>query len=408
MLAGLPYVVWPVGSLFILASRKKDDPFLHYHAVQGGLFGAAMLAMCIVALVALGIAFRLLPGSSTYLPGMLGLVVLFGGGTVATLIFFAAIFLGWRATEGEMIRLPLAGDYAEGKMLDHTGMTRREFIDMLEKSFIEPNPNEPEPIPFPAYGAGALSGRAAEVLAQRSVEDASPASLKAAEILAHRQAQQAKAQQAKAEQQAALAAAQQKSNLAAQQAAALLAAQRKSNLAAGAPRPAVQQQPAPPPQQQGRPPAAQPQRPAAAPQPPGASARPSSAQALGASSLPAQPARPSSAQAPLGASSLPAQPADGSRAKSYPLIGGTSGGNVLQPSPPQRSAQPPQKSVSPSGWQQSPGQGQPMPPQQTPAAGGNSSQVKEVDLVRHYKERRNAAQQQSDALRNWLSAVDDA
>lgn len=359
MLAGLPYVVWPVGSLFILASRKKDDPFLHYHAVQGGLFGAAMSAFCLLSLIALAIAFRLLPGSSTYLPGMLGMGVLFGGGLLATMIFFMAIFLGWRATEGEMIRLPFAGDFAEGKMLDHTGMTRREFLEMLEKSFIEPNPNEPEPIPFPAYGTPAVSGKAAEVLAQRPDGGATPASQKAAEILAHRQAKQAAAQQAQAAQQAALQASQQAANLAAKQAAALLAAQQAA------------------------------QRPAAPP------ARPTAQQ---------QPPKP--VQTPTPAARPPA--VEDGRAKSYPLIGGSAGGNVLQPSPPQRSAQPPQKSQSPSGWQQSPGQGQPsMPPSQGSPGMVSNPQVKEVDLVRHYKERRTSAQQQTEALRDWLSAVDD-
>ena len=43
-----------------------------------------------------------------------------------------------------------------------------------------------------------------------------------------------------------------------------------------------------------------------------------------------------------------------------------------------------------------------MPPAQ------GTPQVKEVDLVRHYKERRTpSAPQQSDALREWLSSVDD-
>lgn len=337
MLAGLPYVVWPVGSLFILASRKKDDPFLYYHAVQGAIFGAAMLALSIASFIGLAIVFRLLPGSSTYLPGILGMATLAGGGTILTAIFFTALFLAWRATEGEMVRLPFAGDFAEGKMLDHTGMTRRQFEQMLEESFIEPAAAEPEPIPFPEYGAPALTGKAAEVMATRSPDAATPASLKAAEILAHRQAKQAAAEKAQAAAQAALAAQQQAADLAAKQAAALQAAQKSAQ------RPPAAQQQAPrqpqgqvPPSQTGRPAGQQQQRSQTAP-------------GNGPGQSPQRPPGPPQAPAPEG------------RAKSYPLIRDSS---------------------------------------------ESAPQVKEVDLIRHYKERRPAAPQ-SDALRNWLSAVDD-
>jgi uncharacterized membrane protein len=365
----MPYVLWPVGSIFVLASRKKDDPYLHYHAVQGGLFGAAMLAVLFFSFLGLGITFRLLPGSSTFLPGMLGMATIAAGGLISMAVFFAAIFLGWRATEGEMIRLPFAGDFAEGKMLDHTGMTRREFLEMLEKSFIEPN-QELAPIPFPeAPEATVLKGKAAELMATRAAQDATPATQKAAELLAQHQAKQAAAQQSKAAQAAALAASQQAAALAAQQAAALQAAQR-------------------PPAQPGS---------GVVSRPPAADARPAAA-----------PARPQA-----------------SEVKSYPLIG--AGGQSGQ-RPPAAPGQPPR----PVGAGGQPGQRPPAAPGQPPrpvGAGGQSGQrppaapgqaprpavsggappapsIKEVDLIRHYKERRSAAQQ-TEALKNWLSTVDE-
>lgn len=156
MLAGLPYVVWPIGSAFILASRKKDDPFLHYHAVQALLAGAVMLVLSIIAFVVMVVMFRVMPGTSTLVPGILGMAIMFGGGAIAMVVFFTALFLGWRATAGEMLRIPYLGDYAEEKMLDHTGMTRREFVSMLEESLIEPNPDDEAPIPFPGSQADRL------------------------------------------------------------------------------------------------------------------------------------------------------------------------------------------------------------------------------------------------------------
>lgn len=146
MLAGLPYVVWPVGSAFILLSRKREEPFLHYHAVQalaaGGVLAVALLAL----MLGLFLTFRVMPGSAQYGGAVLGMTVMLGGGTLLMGVLLTALFLGWRATEGEMLRLPIIGDFAEEKMLDMTGMTRRQFETMLEASL---QPIKDEEIPFP-------------------------------------------------------------------------------------------------------------------------------------------------------------------------------------------------------------------------------------------------------------------
>ena len=146
MLAGLPYVVWPIGSLFILGSRKKEDPFLHYHAVQALLTGAVLAAFSFVLILFFSLAFRVAPGTASYGGGLFGLGFVLGGLGVAFTVFLTAVFLGWRATEGEMIRIPFLGDIAENKMLDQTGMTRRQFTEMCERA-MEPMPEEE--IPFP-------------------------------------------------------------------------------------------------------------------------------------------------------------------------------------------------------------------------------------------------------------------
>lgn len=147
MLAGLPYVVWPIGSLFILASRKKEDPFLHYHAVQALLAGGAMALGVLIVILVMIVGFRVMPGSASYIPAFLGFGTIVVSGSVALAILLTAVFLGWRATEGEMLKIPILGDYAEEKMLDQTGMTRREFAEMCERAMV---PEEPEEeIPFP-------------------------------------------------------------------------------------------------------------------------------------------------------------------------------------------------------------------------------------------------------------------
>lgn len=146
MLAGLPYVVWPIGSAFILLSRKKEEPFLNYHAWQALLAGGVMAVTLAVLTLALFLFFRVMPGSTHYASVTFGLLVMCGGGALLLGVLLAALFLGWRATEGEMLRLPVLGDFAEEKMLDMTGMTRRQFETMLETSL---HPIKDEAIPFP-------------------------------------------------------------------------------------------------------------------------------------------------------------------------------------------------------------------------------------------------------------------
>ncbi len=150
MLAGLPYVVWPVGTLFILATPKREEPFLVYHAWQALLTGLALSVISLAAFLGTALIFRLLPGTANYLPGFLGMSLFFVGLGIFVLAFFTAVFLGWRATEGDLIRIPYIGDFAEGKMLDQTGMTRRQFMGYQEEARAQQEPVE-EKIPFPKF-----------------------------------------------------------------------------------------------------------------------------------------------------------------------------------------------------------------------------------------------------------------
>lgn len=147
MLAGLPYVVWPIGSFFILASRKKEEPFLCYHAIQALLSGAIMCLLVLGVTVLLFLGFRVLPGSASYAPAVISLGTLGVGAVTLVSLFLSALFLGWRATEGEMLRLPFLGDFAEQKMLDQTGMTRRQFEQIRDEA--DQQVEVEEEIPFP-------------------------------------------------------------------------------------------------------------------------------------------------------------------------------------------------------------------------------------------------------------------
>lgn len=190
MLAGMPYVVWPIGSLFILASNKKDDPFLHYHAVQALLAGAVLGSGFFLLMLGLFVSFRVMPGTSTYIPAFFSMGFLLGGGALVLGLLLTAVFLGWRATEGEMLRLPFIGDYAEDKMLDHTGMTRRQFEAMLVASMAPEN--QEEEIPFPEL-------KRSTSLPQ-SVETTTPKETAMDRLEAARRARAARENQARAQQ----------------------------------------------------------------------------------------------------------------------------------------------------------------------------------------------------------------
>jgi len=193
MLAGLPYVVWPIGSAFILASRKKEDPFLYYHAIQALLAGAVMAAGVVILLVGLFLYFRIMPGAASYAPAVISLGALFGGIGLALAILLTAIFLGWRATEGEMLKLPFIGEYAEERMVDESGMTRRQFVEMMERSVKSPQELEEE-IPFPEPAPGKVIATAPAPKPMSAI-DRLEAARKAREEAARAQQEQTQASQ---------------------------------------------------------------------------------------------------------------------------------------------------------------------------------------------------------------------
>lgn len=128
MLSGLSYPLWPIAPAFVLYSSKREDPFLYFHALQGLAFGAvSTIAAGLVGLI-VALLFRILPGSSTLLPGIMGIVVFTGGILGLLAIFLISLFLGWRASAGELMRLPVLGEWAETRMLCATGMTAEDFV----------------------------------------------------------------------------------------------------------------------------------------------------------------------------------------------------------------------------------------------------------------------------------------
>ena len=132
MLSGLCYPFWMFTPPFVLASSKREDPFLLFHALQGVALGVLSTLVTCFGMVAMWVAFSCLPTSSVYF-GALGMMLLMGFLAFGGLLFGVSIFYGWQASSGRFTRIPGLGDLCEGRMalmLDlHPDQLRRLAVD---------------------------------------------------------------------------------------------------------------------------------------------------------------------------------------------------------------------------------------------------------------------------------------
>lgn len=132
MLSGLCYPFWMFTPPFVLASSKREDPFLLFHALQGVALGVLSTLVTCFGMVAMWVAFSCLPTSSIYF-GALGMMLLIAFLGFAGLLFGVSIFYGWQASSGHFTRIPGIGELCEarmGLMLDlHPDQLRRLAVD---------------------------------------------------------------------------------------------------------------------------------------------------------------------------------------------------------------------------------------------------------------------------------------
>ncbi len=161
MLSGLVYPAWFVAPFFVLASPKREDPFLHFHALQSILFGVFSTVAAFVLMIAIWVLMRVLPSSGGTISAFVGVAVFMGGMLGALMIFTMQLFLGWRATSGQFLRLPVLGDLAEARMaeslqLDYTTLKLidppvrpEEVEDPVKVVFRQPEMPGPTPLERP-------------------------------------------------------------------------------------------------------------------------------------------------------------------------------------------------------------------------------------------------------------------
>lgn len=121
MLSGLCYPFWMAVPWFVLASPKREDPFLCFHALQGLALGVAGTVLTLVSLPFLWLMFNSLPTTYTMTAGFLGVFILAAALAWMGVSFAVLIFMGWQASSGRFLRFPALGEWCEarvGKLLD--------------------------------------------------------------------------------------------------------------------------------------------------------------------------------------------------------------------------------------------------------------------------------------------------
>ena len=151
MLSGLCYPCWFVAPLFVLGSSKKEDPFLCFHAFQGLAFGLGSTVISSLVVFFVWLLFHVLPKSGGAGMGLLGVGVFAIIFVVATFLFSASIFIGWQASSGRFLKLPVLGEWAEQKMVDKLNLDYQAVKTATAPRAVAQAtpPKELEPIAFP-------------------------------------------------------------------------------------------------------------------------------------------------------------------------------------------------------------------------------------------------------------------
>ncbi len=131
MLSGLAYPLWPFVCPIILMGEKKNEPFVHFHAIQALALGVISLAAAVVISIVTFLLLWLLPSSFVTFSGFVGLTV-FLVLTFAFLFWFSVIiYIAWQASSGNFLRLPFLGQWAEEKMQTNLGITEADYATTI-------------------------------------------------------------------------------------------------------------------------------------------------------------------------------------------------------------------------------------------------------------------------------------
>lgn len=127
MLSGLVYPLWPFVSPLILYTFKREEPYVHFHALQALALGGVSIAASLLLGMLTILIMWLLPSWSIAISGILGLAVF----VTVTFVLFTymafILYVAWQAGSGVFLRLPFIGRWAEEKMQNSLGITFDDY-----------------------------------------------------------------------------------------------------------------------------------------------------------------------------------------------------------------------------------------------------------------------------------------
>ncbi len=147
MIAGLCYPLWFGFSPYVLNSKKRQELYLYFHALQGlyygivtsvGLFISFILIYLIVFYRRVGNLVNPQGDFSKQLScGVVAIIIfaLFLFGLV--FVAFFTLWLGWKASSGSMFRLPIIGKIAYAKMREYQRLLEKEYWAVKREKYGE-------------------------------------------------------------------------------------------------------------------------------------------------------------------------------------------------------------------------------------------------------------------------------
>lgn len=140
MLAALSYPFWFITSWLILITKKKEEPFLKFHALQSLILGGVMtIGYFIIGMILVGI-YHCTPSLKNIISGKVWQGYMWQG--VVFVILFSlfwliyiigssiVFFFAYKAYRGGYFKIPYIGNYIENKYFSYLreeNVPREEF-----------------------------------------------------------------------------------------------------------------------------------------------------------------------------------------------------------------------------------------------------------------------------------------
>lgn len=127
MISGLCYPFWLLVPPLVLLGSRREEPFVHFHALQAVALGAISTVGTVLLVGLVWAVMVVLPGSNPTVSGVVGVSVFAFGFFLLFLYLTFLFYTAWRAASGRFLRLPFLGAWAEARMQAALGLTEEAY-----------------------------------------------------------------------------------------------------------------------------------------------------------------------------------------------------------------------------------------------------------------------------------------